>query len=87
MKPVKEQFLKHFRHFFESESFEGVIRNAISIGGDSDTLAAICGGIAEAYYGVPIDIRKKALTFLDSRLKKILVSFENKYPPIIKDNN
>ena len=36
--------------FFESSSFEDAIRNAISIGGDSDTIAAICGGVAEAYY-------------------------------------
>lgn len=66
--------------FFESKNFEGAIRNAISIGGDSDTLAAITGGIAEAYYGIPTEIRKHALTFLDERLLKILVEFENKYP-------
>lgn len=39
--------------FLESASFEDAIRNAISIGGDSDTVAAITGGIAEAYYGIP----------------------------------
>lgn len=69
--------------FFESTGFEDAIRNAISIGGDSDTLAAICGGIAEAYYGVPTDIRKHALTFLDQKLLQLLVVFENKYPPIM----
>lgn len=67
--------------FFESESFEDAIRNAISIGGDSDTIAAITGGIAEAYYGVPAGIRKHALTFLDERLLKILVEFENRWSP------
>ena len=66
--------------FLESTGFEDAIRNAISIGGDSDTLAAITGGIAEAYYGVPIEIRKYALTFLDERLLKILNDFENAYP-------
>ena len=66
--------------FFESKNFEDAIRNAISIGGDSDTLAAITGGIAEAYYGIPTEIRKHALTFLDEQLLKILVEFENKYP-------
>lgn len=66
--------------FFESKNFEDSIRNAISIGGDSDTLAAITGGIAGAYYGIPTDIRKHALTFLDERLLKILVEFENNYP-------
>jgi type I restriction enzyme M protein len=67
--------------FLESTSFEDAIRNAISIGGDSDTLAAITGGIAEACYGVPADIRKHALTFLDERLLNILDAFEDKYPP------
>lgn len=70
--------------FFESTSFEDAIRNAVSIGGDSDTIAAITGGIAEAYYGVPTSIRKHALTFLDERLLKILVDFENKYPAKIE---
>lgn len=65
--------------FFESGDFEDAIRNAISIGGDSDTLAAITGCIAEAYYGIPTAIRKHALTFLDERLLNILVAFENKY--------
>ena len=70
--------------FFESTDFEDAIRNAISIGGDSDTLAAICGGVAEAYYGVPSEIRKHALTFLDKQLLKILIAFENKYPPVME---
>ncbi|MCI6061779.1 MAG: N-6 DNA methylase [Dorea sp.] len=70
--------------FFESTDFEDAIRNAISIGGDSDTLAAICGGVAEAYYGVPSEIRKHALTFLDKQLLQILVAFENKYPPVME---
>lgn len=72
--------------FFESNSFEDAIRNAISIGGDSDTIAAITGGIAEAYYGIPREIRKVAITFLDDRLLKILVDFENKYPAKIENN-
>ena len=70
--------------FFESTGFEDAIRNAISIGGDSDTLAAITGGIAEAYYGIPSEIRKHELTFLDERLLAILVEFENKYKPIME---
>jgi type I restriction enzyme M protein len=70
--------------FFESTGFEDAIRNAISIGGDSDTLAAITGGIAEAYYGIPSEIRKHELTFLDERLLTILVEFENKYKPIME---
>lgn len=67
--------------FLESVSFEDAIRNAVSIGGDSDTIAAMAGGIAEAYYGIPADIREKAMTFLDERLSGILLAFEEKYPP------
>lgn len=70
--------------FFESTSFEDAIRTAISVGGDSDTLAAITGGIAQAYYGIPTHIRKKALEYLDSPLLKILNDFENRYAANIK---
>ena len=69
--------------FLESTSFEDAIRKAISIGGDSDTIAAITGSIAEAYYGVPEDIREKALTYLDDQLKQILLDFEKIYFPKI----
>ena len=65
--------------FFESTGFEDAIRNAISIGGDSDTIAAIAGGIAEAYYGIPAEIRNQALTFLDARQLEIITAFEAKY--------
>lgn len=66
--------------FFESTDFEDAIRNAISIGGDSDTIAAISGSVAEAYYGVPDNLRQQALTLLDDRLQKILQEFEAQYP-------
>ena len=64
--------------FFESTSFEDAIRNAISIGGDSDTIGAICGAVAGAYYGVPGDIRTQAEAFLDNRLLKVLHDFESR---------
>ncbi|MDR2855359.1 MAG: ADP-ribosylglycohydrolase family protein [Methanomicrobiales archaeon] len=67
--------------FLESTDFEDAIRNAISIGGDSDTLAAITGAIAEAYYGIPLEMRRQAVLFLDEQLLKILIEFENEYPP------
>lgn len=57
--------------FLESTSFEDAIRIAISLGGDSDTIAAIAGAIAEAYYGVPEILRQKALTYLDPELRDI----------------
>lgn len=65
--------------FFESNNFEDAIRNAISIGGDSDTLAAITGSLAEAYYGIPQDIREIAISFLPYDLFKVVKTFEEKY--------
>lgn len=63
--------------FLESVDFEDAIRNAISLGGDSDTLAAITGSIAEAAYGVPEDIKGQALGILDSSLVEIYNDFSN----------
>jgi len=54
--------------FLESTGFEDAIRNAISLGGDSDTLAAITGSIAEAAYGIPREIADIALSYLDAPL-------------------
>lgn len=69
-----------FEAFFESTCFEDAIRNAISIGGDSDTIAAITGSIAEAYYGIPDAIREKALSYvIDESYRKIISEFESKY--------
>lgn len=62
--------------FIESENFEDAIRNAISIGGDSDTIACITGGIAEAYYnGVPDRIAERVMEILDDRLRKTVWKF------------
>ena len=60
--------------FFESVSFEDCIRNAISIGGDSDTVAAIAGSIAEACYEVDEDIKGTALSYLEDFLLNELTS-------------
>ncbi|MCD7846356.1 MAG: ADP-ribosylglycohydrolase family protein [Oscillospiraceae bacterium] len=58
--------------FLESADFEDAIRNAISLGGDSDTLAAITGSIAEAAYGIPGWIQDKALSYLAPPLQDVL---------------
>lgn len=58
--------------FLESTDFEDAVRNAISLGGDSDTIAAIAGSIAEAAYGIPETIRTKALSYLDEPLKEVV---------------
>ena len=64
--------------FFESDSFEDAIRNAISIGGDSDTLAAITGAVAEAFYGMN-EMEVTAVTQrLDPTLSGILSEFRKR---------
>lgn len=65
--------------FLESNDFEDAIRNAIAIGGDSDTIGAITGSIAAAYYGIPDNICEKALEYLDDYLINIHNSFYDKY--------
>lgn len=66
--------------FLESDGFEDAIRLAISIGGDSDTIACITGGIAQAFYGgVPEDIAEKTLGLLDGRLRPVVVEFMERY--------
>lgn len=64
--------------FYEGESYEDVIRNCISIGGDSDTLAAIAGGIAEAFYGVPEELKQQLPKYLDTRLMNIVDEFSGR---------
>lgn len=63
--------------FLESTDFEDAIRLAVSLGGDCDTLAAITGSIAEAFYGVPVELKKKADSYLKADLKKIVDEFYN----------
>jgi ADP-ribosylglycohydrolase len=65
--------------FLESTDYEDAVRNAVSLGGDSDTQACIAGSIAEAYYGgVPNEIADDTLKRLDDRLKAVWVAFENR---------
>ena len=64
--------------FAESDSFEDAIRNVVSIGGDTDTLAAITGSIAEAYYGVPEDLWEAATGYLTPELLKTVEAFYNR---------
>ena len=64
--------------FLESTDFEDAIRNAISLGGDSDTLAAICGSIAEGAYSIPKEIKYIALSKLDKTLLDVYTEFMKK---------
>lgn len=63
--------------FLESNDFEEAIRIAISLGGDSDTIAAITGGLAEAYYSIPKRIISGVKEFLDDYLIDIIDEFNN----------
>ena len=64
--------------FLEGESFEDVIRNAVSLGGDSDTLACIAGSMAEAFYGVPENLKQEARDRLPDDLRSVLDRFDKK---------
>jgi ADP-ribosylglycohydrolase len=65
--------------FMESSDFENAVRLAVSLGGDSDTLANITGGIAQAYYGIPQQIAQRSLSFLDNPLRKVTEEFEARF--------
>ncbi len=68
------------RAFIDSSDFEDALRTAVSLGGDSDTLACITGGIAQAFYrGVPGSIQSKVYEILDDRLGRITREFMERY--------
>lgn len=62
--------------FLEAKDFEDAIRNAVSLGGDADTLAAITGGIAEAYFGVPEELKEECRKRITPDMRKVLERFE-----------
>ena len=68
-----------FIAFLESKDYEDAIRLAVSLGGDSDTLACITGGIAEAYhqYTLPTFIQEKVYALLDKDLRETVKEFIN----------
>lgn len=68
--------------FLESEDWEDAVRNAVSLGGDADTMAAIAGSIAEAFYGgVPDAIAAEVMTRLDEPLRRIVDAFLARVSP------
>lgn len=68
------------RSFLDSTDFEDAIRTAVSLGGDSDTLACITGGIAQAFYGgIPLEIQKEVYRILDHDLANITRAFMEKF--------
>ena len=62
--------------FLEGTSFEDVIRTAVSLGGDCDTLTCIAGSIAEAFYGVPQELVEECRRRLDDEMLEVVDRFE-----------
>lgn len=65
--------------FLEADDFEDTVRNAVSLGGDADTQAAIAGSIASAYWEVPEQIAEKSISYLDEILYDVFEEFEEKF--------
>ncbi len=66
--------------FLESTDYESAVRNAISLGGDADTMACIAGGIAQAFYGaVPEQIAREVRSRLPEGFLDVLDRFESRY--------
>ena len=65
-----------FIALFDSNSYEEVIRNVISLGGDTSTMACMVGGIAEPLFGMPEDLEYKCLEVLESHLSTSMIMFE-----------
>lgn len=65
-----------FCAFREGNSFEEVARLAVSLGGDSDTLCCIACAMAEAVYGIPVEIQQETVNRLDERMLKMLIRFQ-----------
>jgi ADP-ribosylglycohydrolase len=89
LKSVRRSFLfdvscegtvpRALRSFLEADSYEDAVRNAISLGGDADTLACIAGAVAGPYYGVPPDITVEVLGRLDDRLRSVVAQFGDRF--------
>lgn len=63
--------------FFEGENYEDVVRNAVSLGGDTDTLGAIAGSMAEAYYGIPVAFYIDAFCYIPDKMTDVLNRFDD----------
>jgi len=73
---------KALRSFCDGTSYEDVVRNAVSLGGDTDTIAAIAGAMGEAFFGVPDDLKRRCMDLIESDMadvvKKFTVAVKNK---------
>lgn len=67
---------KALRSFFDGSSFEDTVRNAVSLGGDADTIGAIAGAMAEAYYEIPEDLKRECLKRIRHDMQEVLMRFD-----------
>ncbi len=65
--------------FLEAEDYEDTVRLAVSLGGDADTQAAIAGSIAEAYYGIPEELKKRAMKLMSPAEKEYFNSYAARF--------
>ena len=65
--------------FLESDGYEDAVRNAVSLGGDADTMAAIAGSVAQAFFSMPEEVSRKARTYLDESLAKVVDQFSDQF--------
>ncbi|MEL6834226.1 MAG: ADP-ribosylglycohydrolase family protein [Bacteroidota bacterium] len=67
--------------FLESQNWESAVRNAVSLGGDADTMACIAGSIAEAFYGgVPVEVEKEVMGRIPEEFREVISDFYKEYP-------
>ena len=64
--------------FLEGRDFEDVVRTAVSLGGDCDTLTAVAGSMAEAFYGIPEDIKAKCIELTTDDMHAVMYEFDKK---------
>lgn len=65
--------------FFDSNDFEHAVRLAVSLGGDADTLAAIAGSVAQAYYGIPSELADAAAAYLPEDIRRVCTAFSARF--------
>ena len=78
---------KALRSFFDGGSYEDVVRNAVSLGGDTDTLAAIAGAMGEAFYGMPIGMARECRSRIEGDMREVLDRFDRYIGKNVEDGN
>lgn len=78
VEPCQETVPEAITAFLEGNDFEDVIRTAISLGGDSDTIGAIAGSIAEGFYGIPDELKEECKKRLPQPILQVLLDFEKR---------